>query len=219
VKDSITGSDVKAIFSEIRDVMVHNRAFLCELDGAMGDGDLGITMSEGYQSIVEGITDEEERNPGKIMLKAGAIMAGAVPSTMGTLMATAIMRAGKEAGDVIGITLEHAVQMGHAAVEGIKQRGKAQLGEKTILDALIPAVASLEQGVSENKPLSKAFEDSYATALAGVEATRQMKSVHGRAAWYGEKSIGSQDPGATACMLVFKGIVHFFDKIAENGEG
>lgn len=212
MKDSITGGDVKAIFSEIKDEMVKNKDYLCELDAVMGDGDLGITMSEGYSRIVEGINDTDESNLGKMIVKAGTIMASAVPSTMGTLMATAIMRAGKEVGDVKEISLQDIVRMGYAAVDGIKQRGKAERGEKTILDSLIPAVESIERNLAQNKEIYLVFRDAYSAALNGAEATKQMKSVHGRAGWYGEKSVGKQDPGATACMLVFKALSYWFDK-------
>lgn len=103
--------------------------------------------------------------------------------------------------------------MAHAAAEGIMERGKARRGEKTILDALIPAVEAIEQSVKEAKDMSGIFESAYMAALQGAESTKQMKSVHGRAGWYGDKSIGNQDPGAAACMLVFKAIAQHFNKI------
>jgi phosphoenolpyruvate---glycerone phosphotransferase subunit DhaL len=212
MKHVITGSDVKQIFLRIRDVMTVNKEFLCQLDGAMGDGDIGITMSKGYSSIVAGINEEDESQPGRMIIKAGTIMAGAAPSTMGTLMATGIMRAGKEAGNATEITPEDLVKMGHAAVEGIMKRGKAQRGEKTALDALIPAVEAIEQNVNDGKEISEVFKSAYLAALQGSESTKHMKSIHGRAGWYGEKSIGKEDPGAVACMLVFKSISEYFDQ-------
>jgi phosphoenolpyruvate---glycerone phosphotransferase subunit DhaL len=209
---SINSQDIKDIFTEIRDEMIRNREYLCELDGVMGDGDLGITMSEGYSKIVEAIDSSSDSKAGKLVINAGTVMAGAVPSTMGTLMATAIMRAGKEVKDSEVINTDDFVKMGQSAIEGIKQRGKAAKGEKTILDSLIPAVEAIENSISEGGNIKEIISIAYSAALKGVESTKEMKSVHGRASWYGEQSIGKQDPGATACMLVFKGMLNWVEK-------
>ena len=148
---SINGQEIKEIFIEIRDELIRNKDYLCQLDGVMGDGDLGITMSEGYGKVVEGMDSSSENKAGKLLFHAGTVMAGAAPSTMGTLVATAMMRAGKEVKDAEVIHADDFVRMGQAAIEGIKQRGKAIQGEKTILDALIPAVEAIESSLSEGK--------------------------------------------------------------------
>lgn len=206
MKESLLTHDVIEIFTQISDEIARNRDFLIELDGAMGDGDLGLTMSEGFSKVCEGIVDLGESLPGEVIGKAGFIMARSVPSTMGTLMATALMAAGKRAAGRPELTVSDLAVMGRAAVEGIMQRGKAAIGDKTILDTIGPAVAVMETLHAEQASLEAVLEQAFQAAVQGVEATRSMKSVHGRAAWYGEKSIGKQDPGATVGMIVFQAL-------------
>lgn len=206
MKESLLTHDVIDIFTQISDEIARNRDFLIELDGAMGDGDLGLTMSEGFSKVCEGIVDLGESLPGQVIGKAGFIMARSVPSTMGTLMATALMAAGKRAAGRSELTVSDLAVMGRAAVEGIIQRGKAAIGDKTILDSIGPAVAVMETLQAEQASLDEVLEQAFQAAVQGLEATRSMKSVHGRAAWYGEKSVGKQDPGATVGMIVFKAL-------------
>lgn len=100
--------------------------------------------------------------------------------------------------------------MGKAAVDGVMQRGGSKIDDKTMLDALAPAINALEQSLSENKTLAEAQQAAYQASIEGVEKTKTLKSVHGRAAYYNEQSIGKQDPGATAVMYIFRGIAKSF---------
>jgi phosphoenolpyruvate---glycerone phosphotransferase subunit DhaL len=202
-------NDIKYIFKEIKLTMIENRDYLIELDGAMGDGDLGITMVEGFNAIVNETDKITENDIGVVLGRLGMIMANSAPSTLGTIIATAIMKSGKQVRGMTEISLEDIVKMGEAAVEGIKQRGKAEEGEKTILDSIVPAVNALKGELKPEYSLESAFENAYHVSLNGAESTKNMISKHGRAAWYGEKSIGRLDPGATAGMLIFKAIYSY----------
>lgn len=198
--------DIKNIFREIENVINENKDYLVSLDAAMGDGDLGLTMSAGFGAIVNELEKVEDTDIGSVLGKMGMLMANVAPSTMGTLMATAIMKAGKAAKGCTEISLKDAVDMGYAAIEGIKQRGKADIGDKTILDALHPGVVELEKAINDGLSFKESFEKALKGAEQGAENTKNMVSKFGRAAYYGEKSKGKQDPGATVGMLLFKGI-------------
>jgi len=210
--ESLKACDVKEIFKEIKNIMDVNKDYLVELDAAMGDGDLGITMCTGFGAIVSELEKVEDDDLGNMIVKAGMIMANIAPSTMGTLIATALMKAGKIVKGYKEIGLKEAVDMGYAAVDGIKQRGKSEVGEKTILDSLYPAVIELDNAGKSGSSLCNAFSKALKAAQEGTEKTKMMMPKHGRAAYYGEKSIGRQDPGATVGMLVVEGIYNYLNK-------
>ncbi|NMF05034.1 dihydroxyacetone kinase subunit DhaL [Clostridium beijerinckii] len=201
---------LKSILEEISNVMNEEKQYLIELDGAMGDGDLGLTMSSGFRGVYEEIDKIDSDDIGIVLIKLGMKMNSIVPSTMGTLISTCFLKAGKEVKGKMEINLLDIAKMGRASVNGVMERGKAKIGQKTMLDSLNPAVEALERAVHENLELKKTFEIAYEAAKVGAENTKTIKSVHGRAAYYGEKSLGKPDSGATAVMFIFKGIFQSF---------
>lgn len=206
---TLSGNDIKDIFKSIADLMDEKRDWLIELDGAMGDGDLGLTMSTGFRKAAEALQNLDEKDVGKILTRAGMVIAQSAPSTMGTLMATGFMKAGKVVQGKEEIDLRDLAELVNAFVEGIMARGKAKPGEKTIVDSLYPAARALEQGVKDDKSLKEGLVAAYEAALKGVEETTTMISQHGRAAYYQGKSLGKQDPGATVGMLVLKAFADY----------
>ncbi|HHW02631.1 MAG TPA: dihydroxyacetone kinase subunit L [Thermoanaerobacterales bacterium] len=210
--EKLTISEVKQIFGEIKKVIDDNKEFLIKLDAAMGDGDLGLTMTAGFDAIVKEIKNTSDNDMGNVIAKMGMVMSNVAPSTLGTLLATAMMRAGKIVKGYAEIGLKEIVDMGNAAINGIKQRGKSEVGDKTILDSLYPAIVELDKAVKDNLTLDVAFEKAFKAAKEGFKKTESMVSKHGRAAYYGEKSIGHPDSGAAVGMLIFEGIYNFFSK-------
>jgi len=211
--NKLNSSDLEGLFAKIKDIMIENKDWLFELDSVMGDGDLGLTMTNGFSKICETTFSYKEEKIGKLLIKAGMILAENVPSTMGTLIATGFMKAGKVSKDKIEIDLLDLVEMSSAFVEGIMKRGKTKLGEKTVVDSLYPAFEALKSASESNKSLKEAFRQAYEAANKGVEATKKMVSKHGRGVWYGKKSIGKKDPGAVAGMLLVK---TFYEYIKEE---
>ncbi|MFL0249492.1 dihydroxyacetone kinase subunit DhaL [Clostridium neuense] len=201
---------LKKVLGEITKVMNEEKNYLIELDGSMGDGDLGLTMSTGFKTMYDEVDNITSEDIGAVMMKLGMKMNSTVPSTMGTLISICFLKAAKEAKGKTEIDLLTASKMGRAAVSGVMERGKAKVGEKTMLDSLDPAVKALEKAAEENEEVKTAFEKAYEAAKQGVENTKQIKSVHGRAAYYGEKSLGRPDSGAVAVMFIFKGIFQSF---------
>ncbi|WP_132013437.1 dihydroxyacetone kinase subunit DhaL [Hydrogenispora ethanolica] len=208
-KNVFTDQDIRAIFDALAGLMNEKKEWLIELDGAMGDGDLGLTMSTGFSKAAEALHGFPETDIGKILGKAGMVFAQAVPSTMGTLMATGLMKGGKVIQGKQQIDLADFAAMLNGFVEGIMARGKAKPGDKTIIDALHPAVLALQAAAEAGKTLAEGLRAAYEAAAQGLEATKQMVSQHGRAAYYQEKSLGKADPGATVGMLFMQAFADY----------
>ena len=207
----ITKESLKDILGNIVKVMEAEKDYLIELDSAMGDGDLGLTMYTGFSAVYEEIDQLDETDMGKLFMKLGMKMNSVVPSTMGTLISTCFVKAAPKAKGKTELALSDIVEMGQAAVQGVMDRGKSKVGDKTMLDALAPAVEALSASEKSGKSLAEANIAAYQAAIDGVEKTKSMQSVHGRAAYYNEKSIGHPDSGAVAVMFIFKGIRQSFE--------
>lgn len=212
--NKINSSDLEGLFAKIKDVMVENKENLFKLDSAIGDGDLGVTMSSGFSKVYEMISVLEEKDTGdigRVLIKVGMTLAEAVPSTLGTLMATGFMRAGKAVKGKTEVNLPDSVLMASAFVEGIMERGKTEPREKTIIDSLYPALQALKLASEDGIDLKEGLKKAYEAAKDGAEATKEMLPKHGRAVWYGEKSIGKKDPGAVAGMLLIKAFYEYLE--------
>lgn len=209
MRSAISSADLLAILEKMATDMEAQKNYLCELDGAMGDGDQGVTMAIGFGAIRKALHGWRDQDVGAVITKAGLTFNGTAASTIGALLATACMRAGREAKGKAEIGLDDLARMLEAALVGIQERGKAQVGDKTVLDALAPAVAALKAAAEQGAPLTEALRQSLAAAEAGVKATIPMKSKMGRAAWIAERSVGHQDPGATSFYLMWKSAVEY----------
>jgi len=203
--NSFGKNDILKILENLKQLFNDNRDFLVELDGRMGDGDLGLTMSKAFTAACDELADTDEADPGKILMKAGMIMAKAAPSTMGTLMGTGFMRGGKAIAGKSEIATADLADFFQAFVVGIMERGKAKPGEKTIIDSLKPAADTLSRASGED--IAKAVQEALKAAEKGLDATKDMVAQHGRIAYYKEKSKGLEDPGATAGVILIKGFI------------
>lgn len=206
----LNDKDIKKIFTKIKDIMIENKDLLFKLDSIMGDGDLGITMSNGFIEVEKDILNYNEPKIGKIFMKAGMVLAEASPSTMGTLMADGLLKAGMCIQDKIEVDLRDLTLFFSEFVNRIMVTGKAKCGEKTIVDSLYPAARALEDSLKANKNYKDSFKSAYEEAKMGLQSTKKMLSMHGRAKWFGEKSIGKEDPGAAAGVLLLKAFYEYF---------
>lgn len=202
--------DIMGIFEEIKKLMIERKDDLISLDSVIGDGDLGLTMSEGFTKICENFEKiQNEKTIGNFLMKAGFVMANAVPSTMGTLIATAIMKSGSNLKEKELIETSDIIGMFRNSIEAVEKRGKSKRGEKTLLDAFYPAMEEADKALSSEMKLVYISEMAYNGAKKGVEETKNMQSVHGKAACFGVKTIGHQDPGATVVMYIMEGIYNY----------
>lgn len=203
--------DMVGIFNEISDIMEENKDYLCELDGAIGDGDIGLTMSRGFRSIKEMLAVEKFEDIGSLLLKSGMVMANSSPSTMGTLIASGFLKAAKTAKGKEELSLSDFFTVLQAIEQGIMDRGNAKIGDKTILDALHPSTSALKTAIENNENFNQAIENAYLAAKQGMNDTINLQSKHGRAGRYLDKSIGKQDPGATVGALFYEGIHNYIN--------
>jgi len=197
--------DIIKILQNLKKLFNENRDHLVELDARMGDGDLGLTMSKAFTAVYDELRDTAETDIGKILMKAGMLMAKAAPSTMGTLMGTGFMRGGKAVSGKDEISTADLAEFFQAFVTGIMERGKAKPGEKTIIDSLKPAADTLKELKGED--VVKALQEALRSSENGLESTKNMVAQHGRIAYYKEQSKGQIDPGATAGVILIKGFM------------
>ncbi|TYP58850.1 dihydroxyacetone kinase subunit DhaL [Thermosediminibacter litoriperuensis] len=190
------------IIKVIADKITENREYLTQLDSAIGDADHGINMSKGFRAVVEKISDMGEKDCGTILKTVGMTLVSTVGGASGPLYGTAFMRAGQAVAGKNELDFNDLVSLMEAALEGIKYRGKAERGEKTIVDALEPAVEALK--LRREEGLETALRDAVEEAKKGMEYTKDIIARKGRASYLGERSLGHQDPGATSCYIMLE---------------
>lgn len=210
--NTLHANDLKKVFIAIKELMEANKDYLCELDGALGDGDIGLTVSKGFRAIAEEQKSFESPDLGMLLKKSGFILAETVPSTIGTLLASAFMQAGSALKGKEELGIEELLTLFSGLEEGIQKRGKASVGDKTILDSIHPAVLALKEASEKGLTLKAAIENANFAALKGAQQTIEMQSKHGRAERYFEKSIGHQDPGATVGSLFIQGFYKYLNE-------
>jgi len=194
------------LFGEWADIMADQQGYLIELDSVVGDGDLGLTMADGFKAAYQSAKESQETDIGKMLYNAGKRMAQAVPSTMGTLIASGFMGAGMYCKGKTELNLSDFAGCMEAFLNGIMNRGKAKVGEKTVVDGLYPAVQVLKKKAEENATWKDACEDAARAAAQGFEKTSDMIAVHGRAATRGEASRTLLDPGAAVAKLLMEAV-------------
>lgn len=202
---------LKNLLKAFMDIMVENKEYLIDLDSVVGDGDLGLTMSDGFTAAYKAVEGSNEEDAGKLLYNSGKAMSVAVPSTMGTLMASGFMNAGKILKGKTVLQNSDIVELFQAYMDGVAARGKAKIGDKTFLDGIYPSVAALKASLQQGDELPAAALKAAAAAEEAFKNTTTMIAVHGRAATRGEASRTLLDPGAAVAMLMMKA----FEKINE----
>ncbi len=208
MNETITSQDFLAIFGKMADDLEAQKDYLCELD-SIGDGDQGVTMSIGFQAVRSALPGMAGSDVGTIISKVGITFNGKAASTIGALFQTACMRAGREVRGKPEIGLPDLVLMFEAAIAGVKERGKANVGDKTVLDMMVPTAESLRKSWEGGANLEQALKASVDAAGFGVRSTIPMRSAIGRASWLADRTVGHQDPGATSFYLMWKSVVEW----------
>lgn len=198
----IEKSQLAGLFEQLHRVFAEQREFLIDLDGKVGDSDLGITMNKAFAAAAASVAGNEADPVGKTLQLAGMAIAKAAPSTMGTLTATGFMRGGKAVAESASLATGDFAAFWRAYHDGVVERGKARPGDKTLVDVLGPIVASLEASTRAGVALADALRLATDAAAAALEATKGMVAQHGKAACFQEKSLGLQDAGATVGFLI-----------------
>ncbi|HLI09304.1 MAG TPA: dihydroxyacetone kinase subunit DhaL [Ktedonobacteraceae bacterium] len=200
----ITTEDTIRWLQQVAVILHENRDFLTQLDSPIGDADHGINMDRGFQAVVEKLPALAGMDIGSTLKTVGSTLVSTVGGASGPLYGTAFLRAGIASAGKHELDEADVVSMLEAALEGIKARGKAQPGEKTMVDALTPALAAAKEAEARHLGLSQLLQRVSDAAEAGMKATIPMLATKGRASYLGERSIGHQDPGATSSWLILK---------------
>lgn len=189
----------------IGQTIISNKQFLTDLDAAIGDGDHGINMARGFEAVgAKLVSLGSDKDIGFILKTIGMTLISSVGGASGPLYGTAFLRAAGVAQGKFELDKETIISMFAAAITGIKDRGKASRGEKTMLDALEPAYDAFVAAVAAEKSIVECLEAACEAAEEGVEFTKTVIATKGRASYLGERSIGHQDPGATSSCLMLQ---------------
>jgi dihydroxyacetone kinase phosphoprotein-dependent L subunit len=213
--------DVDLVLKTMTKTIVDNAVYFAQLDSIVGDGDFGYSLRNGFEVVLSDYDTFDRSSVGAVLKKIGIVVSGKVGGVSGPIWGTAFLRAGATAGDKTSLAPEDVIAMLRAAITGIMTRGGASLGEKTLLDALVPATDSLEAAIGDPTMQGDhgvaAIQRAADVAVKAAEETKSMLAMRGRAAYTGERSIGSVDAGATAIGVILQAIASAWRE--KYGEG
>lgn len=192
----------RAWIAETAAVIEAHRDHLTQLDAAIGDADHGINLSRGFSAVQAALAEADTPTPGSVLTATGATLISKVGGASGPLYGTAFRRAGRALGDKPEVDLPALAGALAAALEGVRKLGAASEGEKTMVDALAPAVAAFTAAVARGAEAPAALAALTDAADAGSRATIEMQALKGRASYLGPRSVGHEDPGAASAALI-----------------
>lgn len=201
---SLDTKQMAAIIEGMAKKIEAEKEYLTELDNKIGDGDHGINLARGFEAVEKKLPSLAGGDIGALLKGVGMQLVSTVGGASGPLYGTAFMKAGMACKGLTEIDGPAFVKAMEAAVDGIKMRGKATEGEKTMLDALCPALKVMQDDVAAGKSLKEALQDAAQAAEKGVEYTKTIIATKGRASYLGERSLGHQDPGATSSLYLLQ---------------
>jgi dihydroxyacetone kinase-like protein len=201
---TVDADAIRAWIEEFARLISVNKEKLTELDSAIGDADHGINMDRGMTAVLKAL---EGDTPAALLKKTGTTLVSTVGGASGPLYGTAFLRMATAAGDARDIDVEGFAKILRAGLDGVIARGKAEIGDKTMVDALAPAVDALDTAVAGGAPLEAALQAAFQAAQQGQDGTIPMVARKGRASYLGERSAGHQDPGATSVTLLITAAV------------
>jgi dihydroxyacetone kinase-like protein len=200
----ITTDDVLTCLHRMADVIDENKKHLTKLDAAIGDADHGINMDRGFKSILKKVPSVEDKDAGTILKTAGMALVSSVGGAGGPLYGTAFMQAGMAVAGKYELEGKDILAALDSALKGVVMRGKANLDDKTMVDAITPAVEAMREALENGAGTLEALDEAAAAAKQGMTDTIPMLAKKGRASYLGERSIGHQDPGATSSYLLIQ---------------
>jgi dihydroxyacetone kinase-like protein len=198
----ITAANVMEYLQRVADMLAENKEYLTELDSAIGDADHGINMNRGFQTILKKLPSVQDKDAGTILKTAGMALVSSVGGAGGPLYGTALMQAGMAVAGKYELTGADVLAALEAALKGVMMRGRSKPGEKTMIDAIDPAIKALRESLNNGASTADALEKAAAAAEQGMKDTIPMIAMKGRASYLGERSRNHQDPGATSSYLL-----------------
>jgi dihydroxyacetone kinase-like protein len=208
---SISSTEIRDWIQAYAAEVAEHRAELVKLDTAIGDGDHGTNMDRGMRKAVEKLDGVEGDDIGALLKAVGMALVSSVGGAAGPLYGTLFLQMGTAAGGRDEVDLAGWTEMLEAGVTGVQARGKAEPGDKTMVDALIPALDALRSAADDGADLNDALRRSADAAAEGMRATTPLEARKGRASYLGPRSVGHQDPGATSSQLLLEVAATTFD--------
>jgi len=209
MKERLTVEDVRAALDKVGQDALTYAERLRELDAASGDGDLGVTMTIGWNAVRAALPGSTQEDIGTLLAQAGINFNKAAASTFGVLLATALMRGGRELKGMKELGLAEVIKGFEGALQGVRERGKASVGDKTMLDAMAPAIEALKEAAARGDSLAAAMDAAARAAEAGAAQTAGLTPKFGRASWLGQRAAEVQDPGATAVAMMLRSLADY----------
>jgi dihydroxyacetone kinase-like protein len=203
---TVTKAHIAAWLTQSADVLEANKEFLTQLDAAIGDADHGSNMARGFGAVADALPTMADQDIGAMLKRAGMVLMSKVGGASGMLYSNFFLKAAAGAAgkdELSGAELAVLLQTG---LDGIIQRGRAEAGVKTMVDAWIPAVAAFQTALAADASLDDAMAACVDAARTGMEATVPMIARKGRASYLGERSVGHQDPGATSTVMLLESL-------------
>jgi dihydroxyacetone kinase phosphoprotein-dependent L subunit len=199
-------SDVEWAVRVMAETVVANEAYFGDLDAVVGDGDFGYSMARGFEIVLSGWDEFDRTDISTFLKKIAVTITSRIGGTSGPIWGTGFLRTATTAAGEDSLDTDRIVAMLRAAIEGIKARGGAELGDKTLLDALIPATDAIEERAKAGSPAAETLRAAAERARSAAEATRPMLAKKGRAAYTGERSVGTLDAGAVAVAVLLEAL-------------
>ena len=204
--DTITTRQMLQALNSMCDTIENEKEYLSELDGAIGDGDHGVNMAKCFREVKKKLADGSAQDIGTLFKDVGMVVMNSVGGAMGALYGTFFLKLSQTSAGKEQVNLSDLVTMFQTGEQGILDIGKANLGDKTLIDSLSPAVRAIEAAEEDGKALDAALADFEQAAKQGMESTKDMLAKMGRASRLGERTIGHQDAGATSCYFILRSL-------------
>ena len=190
------------VVRSIAQTCLDNEKYFGDLDSVVGDGDFGYSLARGFEQVIAHWDEYDREDSGTFLLKIALVISSRIGGTSGPIWGTAFMRAGTALKGIDSVSGADVVAALRTSIEGIKKRGNSDVGDKTLLDALVPAIDALEASVLEGDSGGLSMQKLATAARTAAEATSSLKALRGRASYSGERSIGSPDAGAIAIAVL-----------------
>lgn len=207
--EKITTENMISIIDKMGEIIIRNEVYFCELDSVAGDGDFGMSVAKGFKQLKADWDEISKDDIGAFLKDSGMIITEFCGGASGPIWGSAFRAAGKSAKGKTEISLLDFAELMEAAVKGIQKRGNAQLGDKTLLDALIPTTIEIRKGAENGTSVLESLEKGAKAARDGAEKTKSMTANKGRASYVGERSLTHPDAGAMALGIIFTELYEF----------
>lgn len=199
-----TLDDTEFVVRTIAQTAVDNEKYFGDLDSVVGDGDFGYSLARGFEQVLEHWDEFDREDAGVFVVKVAMMISSRIGGTSGPIWGTAFMRSGGQLKGKPNASVDDVIAALRAGIDGIKKRGNSDVGDKTLIDALVPAVDALEQSLKSGDDATAALGKMAVAARAAAESTTSMQAMRGRASYTGERSIGSPDAGAVAVAVLIE---------------